>query len=427
MTKSLLLKNGIIVDPHESKLFKADLLIAQNGVLENIDSHIISQNSIILDIENHFISLSLFDLHTHTRFPGNGEEEDPNSLEQAALAGGYTFLNAMPNTKPVVDNPEVLQTIKEKFDPLKINIYQSSSITISQKGRNLVDFESMAKRKVSSFSEDGRWVQNSQLMREALINAKKVNLPILSHCEDHSLTQNNPINEGIKSREYKLKGATCSSESISVARDALLAGELNASIHFCHLSTKQSIDLIRYFKQKDFPITCETAPHYFSLTELDILENSGIYKVHPPLRKEKDKQAVIQGLKDGTIDVIATDHAPHLKKNKNKDFLNSSPGFIGLQTSFALAITHLYSKNYLTLADLIKKMTINPARIINIKIPRIKIGNKLDLIIFDPYKKWMVDEKSLLSKSKNSPFIGKTLTGKIKYVISGNNILYQQT
>ena len=294
-------------------------------------------------------------------------------------------------------------------------------------GQELTDFEALKGAGAVALSDDGVPVQNANLMRDGLILAHRQNLTILSHCEDADMVKNYAVNEGRISRQLRLAGRPAIAEELMVARDAMLAEETGGAVHICHISTAKSVALVRRYKRKGVQITCETCPQYFSLTEDEILAQGALARVNPPLRTKADVEAIIEGLKDGTIDAIATDHAPHSAEEKARPLTDAPSGMVGLETALAVALTYLYHTGEMALSDILRRMTINPACILRLPTKgRLAIGSDGDVVIFDPDEAWTVDPNRFASKGRNTPFAGKTLRGKVKYTIVGGEIVYRE-
>lgn len=404
-----LIKNSNLV--LAEKIKKKDLLI-ENGLISKIEDFISNKSADkIINANNLFCMPGLVDLHVHLREPGFCEKETIKTGSKAAAKGGITSLVCMANTNPVMDSYENILKLQEKLKEQKIKIYPVSSITKNLEGKELVDFSKIACLGVCGISDDGVFVLNSSLMKTALKKAKKLNLAVFSHCEDPFLSKKNPL--------------SCDCESVAVARDAALAFATNCPVHICHVSTKQSVEIIRAFKKLKTKITAQTCPHYFMLTKKETKKNDANFKMNPPLRSEKDLIAIENALKDGTIDCIATDHAPHEEQSK-KNFKTAANGVIGLETLLSCTLTHFFKTKKLSLNFISKLLSKNPAKILNLKdVGEIKTGNKADLILVDLNKSWTVLKKDFVSKSKNSPFIGKRLTGVLKYTFCQGELVYK--
>lgn len=418
----MLIKNGRVIDPESNRDEIADILI-EGELIKRIDKDIDTEGiDEIIDAKGKIVSPGLIDVHVHFRAPGLTYKEDIQTGSKAAARGGFTTVVCMANTKPAVDSKEIIEYIMNEAKKSPINVLQTAAVTMGLKGTELVDMELLQNYGAVGFTDDGFPIMNSGIVIKAMELAKKLNVPISFHEEDTSLVYNSGINEGKISKELNLQGASRSAEDVMVARDCILALQTKARVNIQHVSSGLSVDIIRYAKSRGADIFAEASPHHFTLTEEDVLKYKTNAKMNPPLRTEEDRIKIIEGLKDGTIDIIATDHAPHSKEEKEREFLNAPSGIIGLETALALGMTYLVNKNHLTINELLEKMTINPARLYNLNSGRIKEEINADLLIFDPEEKWIVE--NFYSKSSNSPFIGWELTGKVKYTICGGKIVY---
>jgi len=408
----VLLKDGFIIDPLDEKIHKGSILI-KDGIIYDI-GFIDAKADIIFDAKDLFISPGLTDMHVHTRFPGQEWKEDIKTVSQTALAGGVTRIIAMPNTIPTIDNEEVVRQIQRESKHVLCDIQIVGSITKDRRGYELSPMAKLKEAGVVGFSDDGSCVSNSDIMYLALEKAKELKMPLLLHEEDNKLSTINSITPN--------KTKSSLSEYLMVQRDIEIMEQVGGyHIHICHVSKKKSVELIREAKKRNINITAEAAPHHFSLTSKELYSRGAIAKVNPPLGEEEDVLAVIAGLKDGTIDAIATDHAPHCHDEKMREFERACCGFVGLQTLLPIS----FSLDIL-LPNLIKKMTINPNKILNLNPQLIKCGEVANLFIFDPSRKWNVNKETLKSKSFNTPFYGQTMTGKVLLTISGGQIAYQE-
>lgn len=418
----LLIKNIRIVDPANSKDENGDILIS-NGIFSKVGGEIQCEGAKVIDGEGLSAAPGLVDMHVHLRDPGFTDKEDIVSGCKAAAAGGVTSLLCMPNTNPTADCPKVIEYILSKAKSTGINVYPAAAITKALKSEELNDFEALRSAGAAALSDDGRPVINSLLMAKAMQKANELNMPVLSHCEDLFLSEGGKMNEGKVSQKLDVKGVPAAAEDCETAREIALSAAYDVPVHICHVSTKTSVALIRDAKRRGVKVTAETAPHYFSLTEDELLKRDADYRMSPPLRTEDDRIAVIKGIKDGTIDAIATDHAPHTPKEKS-DFLSSPNGSVGMETSLAAGITYLVNENYITLNRLIELMSCTPARLLNINAGTISEGAPADLVLFSTDEKWIVDINKLHGKSKNALFKGKELSGKVKLTICGGKIVF---
>jgi dihydroorotase len=419
-TEKLLIKSAFIIGNGFD--FVGDILV-EDGAIKAIDKNIEVQYTDVIDAQRLCVAPGLVDMHVHLRDPGQTNKEDIVSGCMAAAAGGVTSLAAMPNTRPVADNANVLNYITQKAKLCGVHVYPIAAVTKGQQGNTLCDFEALCAAGAVAFSDDGRPVIQASTMLAAMRLAAANNVPIISHCEDLSLADG-IINEGEISRKLGVKGVPGAAESVQAAREATLAASYGLPVHIAHVSSAVTVDIIRDAKRRGVKITAETCPHYFSLDESLVLSRDADYRMNPPLRTRHDVEAIIEGLRDGTIDAIVTDHAPHTSEEKS-DFESAPNGVVGLETSLAVGITYLVRPGFLTLGELIEKMTVNPARILNIKAGTLEVGSPADLVLFDQNESFTVDPSKLHSKSHNTPFKGMTLYGRVKYTISSGKIIYR--
>ncbi|MDR1391942.1 MAG: dihydroorotase [Clostridiales bacterium] len=421
----LLIKNGRIVNPANNLEETFDIL-SENGIIKKIEKNITENSDVIINAKHKIVIPGLIDVHSHFRDPGETHKEDIISGCKAAETGGFTSIVCMANTNPVIDNEFVIKYIIDKAKKFsKVNIFPVASITKGMLGNELTEVGKLKKFGIVGISDDGKPVENASILRNSLLYSKMFNIPLFSHCERLDMTSGTVMNEGIMATSLGLIGAPNVSESAAIAADILIAESVNSKIHICHVSTKESVEIIRIAKKKGIKVTCETAPHYFSLTDEMVRGYNTNAKVNPPLRDHNDVLEIIKGLSDGTIDIIASDHAPHHEDDKNLPFCMAKCGIIGLETSLAIGMTFLVKKEKISLMELIKKMTLNPNKLINVDRGSIEVGKVSDITIFDEKEKWIVDAKKIKSKSKNSPFIGFELYGKVKYTIAAGEIIYK--
>jgi dihydroorotase len=421
----ILIKKGRIVNFDQVR--EADILIHNSRIAkigkieEKVDKEINAQGRFILP--------GLIDIHTHLRTPGREDEEDLKSASLAAVKGGFTTIFCMPNTNPPLDNEGIVKWVVDEADRIgMVDVIPVGAITKNREGKELAEFGAMKKAGCLSLSDDGNSLEDSSLLRRALEYAKMLDLLIISHCEDSKLSYLGILRESFISSKYGVSGIPSISESIIVFRDIEIAKYLETKIHLAHISTKRSVEIIRRAKEEGVGVSCETAPHYFILTVEDIEKKNfdANWKVNPPLGEEQDIEAIRDGLRDGTIDCIATDHAPHSKGEKELPFEDAPPGFIGLELAFSLSYTHLVKGGYLDLKGLVEKMAFNPAKILGLSDKGyIKEGFYADLIIVDLNKDWRVEERDLVSKSKNTPFLGCTLDGVVEWTIHKGKVVYK--
>lgn len=421
----LLIQKGRLVDPVGGIGGIMDILI-EDGKLAVIGSDLREQDAQVIDARGLTVCAGLVDMHVHLREPGLEYKEDISTGTAAAARGGITSVACMPNTKPAVDSPEqVRYVLRRAAESCGVRVWPIGAVTVGEKGETLTDGQALKEAGAVALSDDGMPIQNANLMRDALIRAKRLGLTILSHCEDADMVRNYAVNEGRVSRALNLPGRPAIAEELMVMRDAMLSEETGAAVHICHISTAGSVDIVRQFKKKGVHITCETCPQYFTLTEDEVLNQGTMARVNPPLRTRQDVEAIIAGLKDGTIDAIATDHAPHSAQEKAKPLAEAPSGMVGLETSLGATLTALYHTGEMDLSDILKKMTFNPACILGIPKGRLSLGGEADFTIFDPNETWTVDPEQFASKGRNTPFAGRELKGKVKYTIVGGKIVYE--
>jgi dihydroorotase len=379
----------------------------------------------VVDASGLVAAPGLVDLHVHLRDPGFTEKEDVLSGCRAAAAGGVTSLLCMPNTRPALDCAEAVRGVLKKAEHADAHVYVAAAITKGLSGTEPTDLQSVQEAGAVAISDDGKPVVNSALMARAMRKAVERGLFVTSHCEDLSLAAGGKMNEGEVSRALGLPGIPAAAEDCGTARELALAEAYRLPVHICHVSTKTSVAMIRDAKRRGTPVTCETAPHYFCLTERELLRRDADYRMNPPLRTEEDRKAVIDGLRDGTIDIIATDHAPHTPAEKS-DFLSAPSGAVGMETSLAAGITYLVKTGVLTLAELIERMSCAPARLLGIPGGTLACGAPADLVLFDPKETWTVDPLKLHGKSRNAVLKGKKLTGRVCATLLGGKFVYQK-
>ena len=364
------------------------------------------------------------DMHVHLRDPGQTQKEDILTGCAAAAAGGVTSLLCMPNTVPTVDSAETVRYILDKAKGAKAKVYVAASITKGLKSEEPTDLEALRKAGAIGLSDDGRPVENTRFLSDAMKQAPQLGMTVVAHCEDLFLADGGKINEGAVSRQLGVKGIPAAAEDCGTAREIALAAAENVPIHICHVSTATSVALVRDAKRRGVKVTAETAPHYVSLTEQALLGRDADFRMNPPLRTDKDVQAVIEGLCDGTLDCIATDHAPHTVEEK-ADFEKAPNGSIGMETSFAVAYTYLVKPGLLTLAQLVEKMAVNPANILGINAGTLAVGAPADIALLDLNEQWTVDVNRLHGKSKNTPFKGMTLSGRVKKTFLDGQLVFE--
>ena len=402
---------------------KLDLRV-EDGKIAELAEHLEGEG---VDCTGLTIFPGLIDMHVHLREPGFEKKENIESGSRAAVKGGFTQVCCMPNTKPVTDNKVVVSYIKNRAREVGLcKVNPIGAITEGQEGKNLAAIGAMKAAGAVAVSEDGKSVVATNLMANAMLYAADFGLKCLCHCEDASLVDGGVVNEGYYSTLTGLKGSIRAAEDIIIAREICLAESLSLPVHICHVSTYSGVQLIREAKARGVQVTAETCPHYFTLTDEVIATFDTNTKVNPPIRTEKDRLAIIEGLKDGTLDCIVTDHAPHHEDDKNVEYALAAFGISGLETSFALSYTQLVKGGVLTLSELADKMSANPAAILNLQGGTLEVGAPADLTIVDLNKAWTIDPKDFVSKGKNTPFAGREVYGRVKYTVVDGDIKYRE-
>ncbi|MGL4347536.1 MAG: dihydroorotase [Chitinophagaceae bacterium] len=422
----MLIKNGTVIFPNEVK--ESDILI-ENRKIKNIGTALeIEPVEQVINAKGLHIFPGLIDIHVHFREPGFEYKEDIESGSKAAVKGGFTQVCCMPNTNPVIDNHIIVSYIRHIAQQVGLlKVHPIGAITLNSMGEQLTEMGKMKQAGAVAFSDDGKPVANALMMRLAMEYANHFGLKCLSHCEDKNLTNGGVINEGLNSTITGLKGIIKASEEVNIAREILLAENLKVPIHICHVSTATGVQLIREAKLRGVEVTSETCPHYFILSDAEVLNFNTQSKMFPPLREQVDIEAIKIGLKDGTIDAIATDHAPHHQDEKNIEYQLAAFGISGIETSFALCITYLYKAGILSLTQIAQLMSTNPAKILNLEGGSLTIGSVADITIADINKEYTIDKNMFLSKGKNTPFHGYKVYGEIAYTIVDGDIKYQHS
>ena len=420
-TRKVLLKSGRIIDPFSKKTFIGDILIV-NGKIAKIGEKIQSKGKDfnIVDCKGLIVTHGFCDIHAHFREPGREDKETLESGSYAALGGGFTQVCTMANTDPTIDSPEHIYYVVSKSSKLPIDIFPIGAVSKGLKGEDLTEMLLMQKNGAIAFSDDGMPIQNAQFMKLALTYAKMLNVPIMNHAEDIFLRNNGVMNASSTSNNLGLKGNTSLAEAVMVYRDLLLAQSLSSKLHLLHISTKETVELLKKFKKKNSPITAEVSPHHLFFIDEDVNKFDTMIKVAPPVRGKDDRKALIEGIKSGLIDCIATDHAPHTIEDKETTFNDAEFGMIGLESCFGAINKVLVKKNGMSLKSLIEKLTVNPRKVMSLEQNLFSIGCKAQITVLNPNEKWTFKNEHILSKSSNSPFLGKELIGRVKYVVSKN-------
>lgn len=418
----LLLKNGYVVDTANGFEGAADILI-ENGVIAKCAPNITEKADEIIDCAGMAVLPGICDMHVHFRDPGQTHKEDIVTGGNAAAAGGVTAVACMPNTNPTVDSPETVKYILDKAKGATVKVYPVGCITKGLKGEELCDFEELKKAGCVAVSDDGKPVRNARVMAQALVKAHYAGLKVISHCEEPDVVAGGIINSGNVSKELGVNGMHRISEDISTAREIVLAGDLEMPIHIAHVSTATSMMLLRVAARYGIMVTSETCPHYFSLTDEKLRSRDADYRMNPPLRTKDDVEAITEGVCDGTIDCIVTDHAPHTAEEK-ADFEKAPNGVVGLETSLAVTLTKLYHTGKLSLSKIVRLMCVNPRKILNIPGGNFSEGEPADIAIVSLDEEWIVDPAKLHGKSHNTCFKGEKLKGKVKMTILDGKIVY---
>jgi len=418
----ILIKNGRVFGAISKEM---DILVSDGKIVEISQNITATADMQIVDAQGLIVAPGLVDMHVHFRDPGFEYKEDIFSGAAAAAAGGVTTCLCMPNTSPVADCVETITYIINKARNAPIKVLPYGAVTIGQGGMALTDAAALKAGGIVALSDDGNSIQSAEVMRRAMQQAKGLGLLISCHCEDAEMVKNYGVNEGDVSRKLEVPGRPEIAEEIMVARDIMLAAETDASVHIAHVSTAVSVDIIRKAKAAGVKVTSETCPQYFSLTEDEVLKQGSLARVNPPLRTAVDVEAIINGLVDGTIDVIATDHAPHSAKEKELSLADAPSGMIGLETSLALTLTNLYHTGRLNLDEIMTLMSVNPARILGLDAGKLIIDAPADIVVFDPDEEWVVRPELFKSKARNTPFGGMSLRGQVKYTICQGIVVYE--
>ncbi len=418
----ILLKGARLIDVAEKMDGEKDIVVESGRIVEVGKISEKNFTGDVLDCGGKIISPGWLDMHVHLREPGSEGKETIASGSLASANGGFTAVCCMPNTDPPIDSQEMIQYIKDRSKGSLVNVYPIAAITKKREGKELSEILELVEQGAVAISDDGSPVMSAELMRRALEYSKMVDIPVIGHEEDSTMTEDGKMHEGFVSTCLGLHGMPSVAEEIMIARDIMLAEYTGGRFHVAHISTRDSVELVRMAKARGIKITAEATPHHFALTDETVRGFDTNTKMNPPLRTEKDRQAVVDGLRDGTIDTIASDHAPHAFEEKEAEYIYAPFGIVGLETALGLTLTQLIHQNVISWQQLISLFTVNPYRILNLPAPSIKTGAPANLTIFSPEEKWTVDAGKFLSKSSNSPFIGTQLTGKPFAVINNGQI-----
>lgn len=422
----ILIRNGHVVDPLTKMDGLADVLVEEDKIVR-VGTGIEEPSDRVIDAAGCYVMPGFIDLHVHLREPGLEHKETLKTGGEAAVRGGVTTVCAMPNTKPVIDTKEKVEAVHEKAKKdSPAHVIQIGAVTAGQAGKELADIAGMAEAGCHAISEDGKSVMNASLYRKGMKLAKESGISVFAHCEDITMVEGGVMNADENAERLGMKGITNSVEDVIVARDILLAKETGVRLHLCHCSTADSVKMIAAAKKTGLPVTGEVCPHHFILTSDDIPEDDGNYKMNPPLRSRADVEALKQGLKDGTMDVIATDHAPHAAEEKNKSMAQAAFGIVGLETSAVLTYTYLVKEGILTVMEMAEKMSLHPAQILGLGDKgSVSEGKTADIVIFDPEKTYKIDKNSFASKGKNTPFDGYQVSGEVRYTLVDGRVVYE--
>lgn len=419
----ILIKRGRLVNPADGTDKVCDILI-DDGKIAEIAEEIPGETESVLDASGKIVMPGLIDLHVHLREPGFEYKETIETGTKAAAHGGVTSICPMPNTNPVIDSPERVRDLLERAKDAPVHVLPVGAVTLGQEGKELADIRGMKEAGAVALSEDGKSVMDSLVYRKGLCQAAECGIPVFAHCEDKCLVDGGVMNAGKKAEELGLPGITNAVEDVIVARDIFLSKEAGNRLHLCHCSTRDSAVLVELAKKQGLPVTGEVCPHHFTMSDEEITEDHGRFKMNPPLRGSKDVQALKEALRDGIMDVISTDHAPHGEEEKNQSMRRAPFGIVGIENSFAIGYTELVRGGYLTLAGLIEKMSVNPARVLGIDKGNIAVGKAADVVIADISGEYEIDPEAFFSKGKNTPFAGKKVYGKVETTIVDGRVVY---
>lgn len=428
---NLWIKNGHLLDPANHRdeicdIYVKDGKVALTGSLLSDTEEMAGEEVKVIDASGKYVMPGFVDLHVHLREPGYEYKETIRTGTAAAAKGGFTAVCPMPNTKPATDSPERVAKILEiAAKDSQIHVYPVGAVTVGQAGQCLTDIAGMVKAGAVAISEDGKSVMDAGLYRLAMKEAAKAGIPVLAHCEDKNMAGSGAMNAGEKAEDLGLPGITNAVEDVIVARDILIAKETGARLHLCHCSTEDSVGMIRQAKKEGLPVSGEVCPHHFSITEQEIPGDDSNYKMNPPLRSQADVETLRQGLADGTMEAISTDHAPHGEEEKSLGMANAPFGIVGSETAYALAVTNLVGTGYLTPMQLVERMSTGPCRILGVPGGDLSPGSPADITIADMDSEYVIDRETFVSKGKNTPFHGKSVRGRVHYTIVGGEIVYE--
>lgn len=419
----ILIKDGRVIDPKRGIDDVLDILIEGKKIKKIGKYQRDEAYEKIIEAKGMVVAPGLMDVHVHFRDPGFTYKEDIETGAAAAAKGGYTTVVCMANTKPAVDNEETLRYVLEKGKTTGINVLSCAAVSKGLKGEELVDMEALKEAGAAGFTDDGIPLMDEKLVKKAMEEAARLNVPLSFHEEDPAFITNNGIHQGKYAKELGVTGSPALAEDILVARDCMLALHTGAKVNIQHISSRNAVRMVRLAKEMGAKVTAEVTPHHFSLSDEAVLKHGTLAKMNPPLRTRADRYEIIEGIKDGTIDIIATDHAPHSAEEKSRPLTEAPSGIIGLETALALGITKLVRKGHVTIMQLMEKMSLNPARLYNLDKGYVEEGADADLVIFSENEKWKVE--NFVSKSSNSPFIGEELYGKVKYTVCAGKVVYE--
>lgn len=421
----ILIKNGRLVDPANGRDEVCDILICGDEI-KKIGSGLSEEDAVLIDAEGKIVMPGLIDLHVHLREPGFEYKETVETGARAAAHGGVTTICPMPNTNPVIDSAERVKDLLKRAEKACVHVLPVGAVTAGQEGKELADIQGMKEAGAVALSEDGKSVMDTALYREGLYEAARCNLPVFAHCEDKSLAGNGVMNQGKKAEELGLLGISNAVEDVIAARDIFMSKEAGNRLHLCHCSTKDSAVLVKMAKEQGLFVTGEVCPHHFTMSDDEITEDHGRFKMNPPLRSREDVTALKEALRDGVMDIISTDHAPHGEEEKNQSMKKAPFGIVGIENSFALGYTELVKTGYLTLSGLVEKMSVNPARVLKIEKGNLAEGRIADVVVADITEEYEIRPEEFFSKGKNTPFAGKKVFGRIDVTIVDGKIVYQR-